>query len=421
MLSSLDVVTLVFVLLLGGGGLLLLLLQTPRGAGLARIVDRWLRSASSRGSLAWLDWKLIAVVAGAVYAAVIAFDVAYGLFACSGNGPSDIAALVASGRAAWVGGDPFTVTSCGSSIQVPYGVAAVVIDAIGSLGGVIGVAAIWGLVALALLPLTWKLAGPDRRFVTIFVATSVLYLPLVSAQIDGATNALVPVAVLLAILLARRNEPWAAGVGGFLATGRFPAIFPLLAATGKFRRPWLSAILVVAVFGAITALSFALWGNAFLAPVFTSQVSRRSFSLNLYGLLTQQNWLPAGDGVAVVQAVLTLAVVGAVWLKGRTVLGGAAIALTGVALLTQFLSFNILVGLLPVALLGVRPRWWLWAIGIVGTLNYDLAWPYWAKLQGIWWPYDLLGIVLTLLLLGLFVDLWRAELAVAPATGPTTS
>jgi len=420
MVTSLDIVTLAFVLILGAGGLVLLLLRTPNGAGLARRLDRWARRASSHGSLDWLDWKLPLVVAGAVYAAVIAFDVAFGLFACSGNGPSDIAALVASGRAAWAGGDPFTVSSCGSSIQVPYGIAAVVLDAIGSLGGTVGIAFVWGLVALSIVPLTWTVAGPDRRYVTLVVLTSVLYLPLISAQIDGATNALVPAAVLLAIALARRSEPIAGAVGGFLATARFPAVFPLLGAAAGFRRRWLSGTLVVVVFGAITLASYAAWGNGFLDPVFFSQVTRRSFSLNLYGLLTQQNWLPGGDGVAAVQAGLTVAVVAAVWWKGRTVLGGAAIAITGVALVTQFLSFNILVSLLPVALLGVRPRWWLWAIGIVGTLNYDLAWPYWAKDLGLWWPYELLGVLLTALLLGLFVDLWRGELA-APAAELTPS
>ena len=421
MVTSLQIVTLAFVLVLGSASLLLLILRTPRGGALARRIDRFARSASSRRSLDWLDWKLLLVASGVAYAAVIAFDVAFNLYACSGNGPSDILSLVASGKAAWGGGDPFTVTSCGSSIQIPYGVAAVVLDAIGSLGGAIGIATIWGLVAVAIVPLIWSLGGPDRRYVTLFVVTNVLFLPLISAQIDGATNALVPTTVLAAVLLAGSSERWSAAVGGFLSTARFPTLFPVLGATGRFERRWSSGILAVAVFGAITAASYAAWGNEFLSPVFLSQVSRRSFSLNVYGLLTQQNWLPGGDGVAAVQAVLTIAVVVAVWLKGRTVLGATAITLTGVALLTQFLSFNILIWLLPVALVGARPRWWLWLIGIVGTVNYDLAWPYWAKTLGIWWPYYLLGLVMTGLLLGLFVDLWRSELGAGAGSPSTTS
>jgi hypothetical protein len=421
MVTSLEIVTLAFVLVLGAGSLLLLLLRTPYGAALARRIERWARARSSRGSLDWLDWRLLVVASGVAYAAVIAFDVAFNLYACSGNGPSDILSLAASGRAAWTGGDPFTVSNCGSSIQIPYGIAAVVIDALGSLGGAIGIAAIWGLVAVAIVPLTWSVGGADRRFVTLFVVTNVLFLPLISAQIDGATNALVPVTVLAAILLAGSSERWSGVVGGFLSTARFPTLFPVVGATARYQRRWTSGILAVAVFGAITAATYAAWGNAFLSPVFLSQVSRRSFSLNAYGLLTQQGWLPAGDGVAILQAALTVAVVVAVWIRGRTVVGAAAITLTGVALLTQFLSFNILVWLLPVALVGARARWWLWGIGIVGTINYDLAWPYWAKSLGIWWPYYLLGVVMTGLLLGLFVDLWRSELGPATARSPTTS
>ncbi len=410
MVTSLQVVTFGFVGLLGVASFLLLLLRTRYGTGIARAVDRFLRAVSTRGNFSWLDWRLVLLVCGAAYAAVIAFDLTYGLFACSGKGPSDILGLLASGRAVLNGKDPFTVSDCGGSLDVPYGLAAVVIDVIGSPGGVIGIAAVWGLVALALIPLTWVLAGPDRRYVTLVVASSLLFLPLVSAQIDGASNALVPTAVLVTVVLARRKDAVASAVGGFLATGRFPTVFPMLGGAGQFRQRVLSIALVIAVFAAVTAASYATWGSSFLTPVFLSQVTRRSFSLNLYGLLGQRNWLPAGDGVAIVQAALTVAVVVAVWWKGTTVLGATAITLTGVALVTQFLSFNILVWLLPVVLLGARARWWLWGIALIGTVNYDIAYPYWGVDAGIWGPYDLLGVALTVLLLGLFVDLWRQEL-----------
>jgi hypothetical protein len=420
MVTSLELVTLAFVLLLGSVSFVLLWIRTPRGARLGATIDRWGRRLSDRGDWSWLRWELILLVCAAAYASVIGFDLAYGLYGCSGHGPSDILGLVASGQAFLRGTDPFSVTNCGGTILVPYGFAVLGLDGIGSLGGAAGVAAVWGAVALAVVPLTWALAGPDRRYVTAVVATSLLFLPLVSAQIDGATNALVPAAVLLVAYLAARHEPLAAAVGGFLATGRFPALFPIAAGAGRLRRAVLGVVVAVGVFGGLTAVGYAVWGNAFLGPVFFEQLNRRSFSLNVFGLFGHQGWLPGGDGLAVGQAVLTVALVLIVWWRSRSVLGAMAITLAGVALLTQFLSFNILVSLVPVALLGARPRWWLWGIAVVGTANYDLAYPYLGQQAGVWWPYELLGIVLTGLLVGLFVDLWRGELA-AGRGAPTAS
>ena len=100
------------------------------------------------------------------------------------------------------------------------------INAIASPGGIAGVAIIWSAIALALVPLTWWASGPDRRYLTLIVATSPLYFPLVSAQIDGASNALVPVTVLLTLVLAVRSEILTTGLAGFLATQRFPDDFP---------------------------------------------------------------------------------------------------------------------------------------------------------------------------------------------------
>ncbi len=422
MLPPYQIVSYVLLALLTLGGLLLLLLPTRYGAGLRRAVDRFLRAASSSGGAAWLDWRLLLAICAAGYGATVGFDVAVHLYACTGRGPSDVLALVASGDAFWRGGNPFTVANCGTTITVPYGLAAVVIDAIGSAGGSIGIAVVWGAVALLLVPLVWTLAGPDRRYVTVFVCTSVLFMPLVAAQIDGASNALVPVTVLLALVLARRREPIAAAVGGFLSTGRFPAIFPLLGAAGRMRRRWTFAAIGLAVFLAVTAVSYLAWGRSFFDPVFLDQVGRRSFSLNAYGVLMQRNLLPGGDVVAAVQAGLTVLLVVVVFFRARSPIGAAAITFTGVALVTQFLSFNILVSLLPVALLGARPRWWLWAIGVVASLNYDFAFSYYGRQLGEWGPYNALGLVLTALLLGLFVDLWRADrVAPVPAPAPTTS
>jgi hypothetical protein len=89
----------------------------------------------------------------------------------------------------------------------------------------------------------------------------------------------------------------------------------------------------------------------------------------------------------------------------------AVLLLVGFALLTPFLSYNILIWLLPVALLGARACWWLWGVAFVGSLNYDLALNVWAWDDGITWPSMVLDVVLTALLLLLFVELWRRELA----------
>jgi hypothetical protein len=143
--------------------------------------------------------------------------------------------------------------------------------------------------------------------------------------------------------------------------------------------------------------------------VILNQVGRRSFSLNFYGILLLANALPSSLAVEGAQAGLTVALVLAVFFLVRSPIGAAAIVLTGFALLTPFLSFNILIYLVPVALAGVRARWWLWSITLVGSLNYDLALNVWAWDDGVTWPSAVLDAVLTVLLLALFVDLWRQE------------
>ena len=151
-------------------------------------------------------------------------------------------------------------------------------------------------------------------------------------------------------------------------------------------------------------------------------MNRRSFSLNAWGILFDHGWLPGGAAIPVLQAVLTLAITAAAFFAARTALRSAAITLTGVALVTQFLSFNILAGLLPAGLVGHRPRWWLWAIATVGAINYDLALGVVAWTDGIYWPTEVLDAMLTLLLLGLFVELWKGgRTAPAADLGPSSS
>jgi hypothetical protein len=391
--------------------LLVLLYRTERGARIRPWVLRTLRRISRREDLRWLDWQPLLVAAGIAFACVSAYGILSGQYGCRPGG-SDPISVLNSGKAFWAGQNPFTIPECGHSSEVPYGLAAVLITALGSLGGLPGIYLVWGLVVLAVVPLTWAVAGPDRRYVTVFVGTSVLFVPIVCSQIDGATNAIVPVTVLLSLYLARRSELLSAAVGGFLSTARFPNLLPILGETGSFpRRRYLSFLTAVAVFGGVTGLAFVIWGHEFLDPVFLQQLGRRSFSLNLYGILLLSNSLPGGLGIELFQGALTVALLAAVFFGVRSPVAAVSIILVGFALLTPFLSFTILIWLLPVALLGTRARWWLWGVAFVGSLNYDLALNVWAWDDGVSWPSMIFDVVLTVLLLGLFIDLWRGERA----------
>ncbi|HTP54284.1 MAG TPA: hypothetical protein VML94_04885 [Thermoplasmata archaeon] len=388
-----------FALLVERGGI--------RGVGdrwVSRRIERWV----GRRALTGWDWRAVAAVLGGGYALIAAFDLAHGFYACvPGAGPSDLQGLLASGRAFWSGGNPFDVYDCGTPVVLPYGIAAVVLDAVGSLGGAPGIAAVWGIVGLALVPLVWLLADGEARYATTLLAASPIYLPVIAGEVDGASNAIVPVGVLLAILLARRRGSWAAAVGGLLSTARFPALFALLAASGGRPRRRVVAGVAIAAFAAGTALAFARWRTSFLNAVFLSQASRHAFSLNAFGILLNAHALPGGLALPVGQAVATLAVTLAAFLTVRSPVRAAAIALTAVALLTQFLSFPILLWLVPVVLVGGRERWWLWAISVVGSVNFYLALDTLGWGEGIYGPTDLLDGVVTVLLLALLIELWR--------------
>jgi len=396
--------------------LLVLVYRSNWGSNVRPSVLRALRRISGRADLGWLDWQPLVVAAGVAFACVSAYGILSGQYGCRPGG-SDPITILNSGKAFWAGQSPFEVSQCQHTGEIPYGLAAILITALGSLGGLPGVYLLWGMVALSVVPLTWATAGPDRKYVTVFVSTSVLFVPIICSQIDGTTNAIVPVTVLLSLYLASRKELLSAIVGGFLSTARFPSLLPILGETGSF--PWrraLSFALVAVTFAGVTGLTYALWGQQFLNIVFFQQLGRRSFSVNLYGIFLLSNSLPGGIGVEVVQGALTLALLVAVLLWVRSPLPAAAIMLVGFALLTPFLSYNILIWLLPVALLGARARWWLWGVAFVGALNYDLALNVWAWDDGVSWPSMALDVTLTVLLLCLLVELWRAELASSRAS-----
>ena len=413
MLTGLADLQVAFVVGVGGAGLVLLVAP----GRLARV------GASVLG--AFVRWWTLAVGAAAVYGAVVAYDLAFGLYSCArAAGASDALAFLASGRAFLSGGDPFQVANCGSTVAIPYGLATVLVNALGSLGGLAGIAVVWGAVTVLVLPLTWWVAGPAGRGAALAVATSLLYLPLAVVQIDGASNMLVPLAVLATLALAARGGPIAGAVGGVLATGRFPSLFPSVGATGRFSRPFVSGAVAVAAFALVTGGTYLAYGRGFFDLVFAGEVGRRSFSLNFWGPLLAQGWLPAGLAIPVLQAAAIVIVVGLVWWRASTAVGAAAITLVAIALATQYLSFNILAWLLPAALVPGRPRAWLWAIGVAGTAAYYVGYLYGVVGLGVLWPYDLLDVLVSVLLAGLLYDLvrWDRSAGRAPATGaPTTS
>jgi len=399
--------------------LMVLLYPTKYGDRIRPAVLRFLGRLSGRSDLGWLDWRWLVVVAGVWFGGFSAYGIASGQYGCQPGILSDALGVSDSGRAFWAGANPFSgVAYCGGTLQVPYGLAAVLLDALGSLGGLTGICIVWGVIVLSLLPLTWAVGGANRRLVTLFVATSVLYVPLATAEFGGATNAIVPMTLLLAVFFASRREVVGSALAGFLATSRFPSLFPVLGMSGSLRRrPYLGLLAGAAAFGAATALSYAVWGSGFLDTVFVGQIGRRSYSLNFYGILLFANALPSSLPVEAVQAALTVVLVAVVFLFVRSPVRAVAITIVGVALVTPFLSYNFLIWLLPCALVGARERWWLWGVATVGAVNFNLGIIVWANGQGLFGPAEGLDVVLTALLLGLFVDLWRRELAARRAVG----
>ena len=399
--------------------LAVLLCRTSYGTNLRSWVLRVLRRLSGRPDLRWLDWKPLAVLAAVWFGGFSVYGILSGQYGCQPGILSDALGVMDSGKAFWAGGNPFSsVPYCGGTLDVPYGIAAVLLDALGSLGGLWGICLVWGLVVLSVLPLTWRAGGADRQYVTLYVATSILFVPLATSEFGGATNAIVPMTLLLALVLAQRRELLAAAVGGFLSTARFPSIFPVVAMNGSRTRLrfWGGAV-ALGVFGAATLLSFAVWGFGFFNSVYVGELGRRAYSLNVFGVLLFHNALPSTLGVELVEAALTVALVLAVFLLVRSPVRAVAITIVGVALVTPFLSYNFLIWLLPCALAGARARWWLWGVATVGAVNFNLGLIDLASNQGILWPAEAMDVLLTVLLLGLLADLWREESAARRTRG----
>jgi hypothetical protein len=393
--------------------LLVLVYRTSYGAKLRPWVLNALRRVSGRSDLHWLDWKLLAVVGAVWFGGFSVYGILSGQYGCQPGILSDALGEMDSGRAFWAGGNPFSsVPYCGGTLDVPYGLAAVLLDALGSLGGLWGICLVWGAIVLSIFPLAWRAGGADRQYVTVYLATSILFIPLATSEFGGATNAIVPMTLLLTLVLVEERELLASALGGFLSTARFPSLFPVVAMNGgQGRLRFWGGAVALGVFGAATLLSFALWGTGFFNSVYVGELGRRSYSLNVFGVLLLHNALPSSLGVEAVEAAVTVALVLAAFFTVRSPVRAVAITIVGVALVTPFLSYNFLIWLLPCALAGARARWWLWGIATVAAVDFNLGIIVWANAQGIVGPAEVLDVVVTALLLGLFVELWRGELA----------
>ncbi len=395
--------------LTAAAGFLLMAYRWRRLDFLGEPLRRWIAGWAAQGLPARLDWRHAVLGTALVFGVGAALQ--SGAFAC-GSGTDDVGAFVASGQALRTGQDPFLVAVCGNTVQVPYGLAAALLNALGSFGGRFGVWMAWMIPALLLVPLTWSLAGRDRRYLTLWVTASIVFFPVVAEQIDGASNALVPVLLLVSVSLGSRAPVPTALVVGFLASARFPALFPLWAAAsgpGSRRLAWVVAS--AAAFAMATAVAWFLWGSTFVDIVFLGQVHRLGYSLNEFGLLIPNGWLPPANVLTGVQVGAILTVLTFVQLRPLAPLRSISLVLVVIALSTNFLAFNFLIWLLPVAFLGARPQRLLYAVGVVGAVDYSWALAILSLGDGIRWPSELFALVISGLLVALLYVLVRAPAA----------
>jgi hypothetical protein len=395
----------------------------PGAAALRGWIDRSLvRRLTGITAIRW-DWRVVALVVGAVF--VAAAFVQSAPISCSA-GEDDTLALLQSGRNFLSGGNPFVTTQCGHWVLIPYGLASVLLDALGSLGGRIGIWLVWNLLALLLIPLTWFLAGPQRWYATIFVATSMIYVPLVVGSIQGGHSAVVPVTALLGIWLALRKNPAAGAVAGFLSTVKFPSLFPFwggLSGAGPER--WRALVLSIVVFVGLSLLVFEVWGGSTYNLIFTSQLTRADFSINEFGVLIPAQALPPALVVETIQGVSLLAALVFVHLRRWSAVPAVALLTVVVALVAQRFTENFMIWLLPVALLGPAYARWLFALGIIGVADSTVAVP--ACLnhgacvlsQGLGGVFGFLLLILLLLILREGSRSVLAGSGAVSASGPT--
>ncbi|MCI4352097.1 MAG: hypothetical protein L3K14_01725 [Thermoplasmata archaeon] len=352
---------------------LVVLYGWPRARSFREWVDRTLiRREPAASPFPW-GWRVVALALGGAFA--VAAFVQSAPIPCSA-GEDDTLALLQSGRGLLAGGDPFATFQCGHSVLIPYGLAGAILDGLGSLGGRVGIWLIWDLMALLLIPLTWYLAPTHRGYATIFVATSMLYAPLVVGSIQGGHSAIVPVTALLGLWLARRENPVAGAVAGFLSTVKFPSLFPFwggLAGVGRGR--WFTLATSATVFAGLSALVVLVWGGYAYTLLFSFQLIRADFSINEFGVLIPLGAMPPASVLTILQGVSLLSALLYVHLRRWPAIPAVALLTVVVALVAQRFTENFLIWLLPVALLGPTYSRWLFAIGAVGVLNGAVALP----------------------------------------------
>ncbi len=373
-------------------------------------IDRWQRWATGRPDWSWLRLWHIMVPLALVTGGNIAWNVS------SAHCSDDSFAILASGQAALGGHDPFSVTFCShaTSTVIPYGLAAVSLNTLGALSGtILGIWLVWQLLALAVVPLVWGIAGESRRYVSVLAATSVLYLPNIATNL-GVENLVVAVSVLLmlyALGAARRGGTLLKGVAAFLSTARFPALFPLLGSSASLgRRRGYQVVLVLGVFLGSAALGWALWGWDAVQVVYLGQFARaNSESLNLFALLIHEGWFQPSLTLAVVQGAGLLAFVLFVNVRGYSPAASCAVPLVGVMIFSQYLNYHFVAWLIPLVLLGATVNWWLFAFATLAAVNESFFYWYLALVRGWWWPYELSGILLLAISIGLLVVIVRDE------------
>lgn len=373
-------------------------------------IDRLQRWVTHRPDWSWLRlWHLMVPIA-VVTAGNIFWNVS--MAHCS----DDSFAILASGLAALHGQDPFAVAFCGHSYttDIPYGLAEVALDALGATSGsIFGIWLVWQLLAMAVVPLVWSIAGDARRYVSVLAATSVLYLPNIATNL-GVENMVVAVSVLLMIYAVqnpRRTGTLWQGLAAFLSTARFPALFPLLgssASQGR-RRRW-EIPLVLGVFLGAAALSVELWGWDAIRIVYLGQFARaNSESLNLFALLIHQGWVTPSLTAAAIQGAGLLLLVLFVQVRRYSTFASCAIPLVGVMIFSQYLNYHFVAWLIPLVLLGASVNRWLLAYATVAAIDESYLYWYWALIRGVWWPYEVCGVLLLAMMVYLLVTIVREE------------
>lgn len=393
-----------------GANLLVLAYRSPRTPWVKSAVDRARFGLTGRSDWSWIRLSYVLVPLVLLTAANLYWQLVQ--VHCA----DDSIALYASGRAALTGHDPFAVTYCGgsSAYPIPYGLAAVSLNALGAVGpNFAGIWIVWQLFALAVVPLVWWAAPEDSRYLAVLASCSVLYLPNITTNI-GVDNAIVPVAILLGLVATQvraARGPWLSALAAFFSTARFPAVLPLLGVSGgRPGRRLLGIGLTAGVFVVGVLVSFALWGpDAYRIP-YLSQFSRNSGgTLNFFALLVQQGWFHPSLATAAAQGAVVLALVVLVSARNYAPRAAAAIPLLGVMALSQYLSSHFTLWLLPLVLLGPTVNAGVLAYGVLAAVDYSIAEWYLGAVLGIWWPYELLGVVLSALLLYLLFVIVRDE------------